>query len=89
MNEHIEDVKVVPGGSDVSYLPHERQRRTDAQRAQDDILDKATEHAEAALEHANKALDWLTVVTQPKNRNVPIYVNQLVEEIAEVKRVKR
>lgn len=73
---------------EVSYLEDQRQR-SEAQRAQDEILDKATEHAESALEHVLKALDWLSVVSTPRHRNVPVYVQQLVEEIAEVRRVKR
>ena len=85
----MNDVKIVPGTGEVSYLDVERKRRTEAQRAQDEILDKATENAEKALEHANEALDWLAVITQPKTRNVSVYVNQLVEEIAEVRRVRQ
>ena len=72
--------------SDVTYLQHAE--RSEAQKAQDEILDKATEHAEAALEHVNTALDWLSVVTPPKHRTVPVYVQQLVEEIAELRRVR-
>lgn len=93
MKEYTEDVRVV-GPRDTRPLDYlddhrERQRRSDAQRMQDEILDKATEHAETALEHVHKALDWLTVVTQPKHRSVPVYVQQLVEEIAETRRVKQ
>ena len=88
MDEQIEDVRIVRGDPNVEYLEPRRQR-TEAQRAQDEILDKAAAHAEEALEHVNKALDWLSVVTQPKNRTVPVYVRQLIEEIAETKRLKQ
>lgn len=83
-----ENVRVV-GGQPVAYLAQARQARSEAQRAQDEILDHASEHAESALEHAEKALDWLAVLTPPRHRQVPVYLQQLIEEIAELRRVRQ
>lgn len=86
-----EDVRVVRGDPRVEYL-QPRERRTEAQRTQDTILENATEHAETALEHLNKTLDWLVIVDQPKaskHRNLPVYAQQLLAELAELRRIRQ
>lgn len=81
-----EDVRIVRG---VFAPPVERVVRTPAQQHADEALDKAAEHARFALDDVEAALEWLEVVTQPVNRDVPTYIKKLAAEIAETKRLRQ
>lgn len=84
----MEDVRIVRGDPGVSYI--ETKSRSAAQKHADSALDSAEAAATEAMEKAQEALDWLKVVeNKPKNIHVPTYINKLVEEIAEVRRIRQ
>lgn len=86
MSEPIEDVRIIRG--DVSYL--QKPERTEAQKAQAQILDNAASEAEQAMEHLLTALDWLSIL-EPGTRHQSgvVGVKQLQERVEELKRVRR
>ena len=88
MNDRWQDeVKVHYAGSrEVEYLT--QHNRTDAQKAQDEIITKAHEAATAALENVEEALQWLTVVKPSVNATLPHQVRKLIEEVEELRRVR-
>lgn len=79
------DVRIVRG--DPSFI--EQVQRTPAQKHADEALTKAAELADSALEDVKSALEWLEVVTNPINRDVPTYIKKLMAEIAETKRLRQ
>lgn len=83
----MEDVRIVRGDPNVSYI--EQPKRTAAQKHADEALTNAEQAAKESLEKAEEALEWLSVVATPKNRNLPTYIKQLTEEIAEVRRIRQ
>jgi hypothetical protein len=63
--------------------------RTAPQKHTDHALDEAAAAVNEALKHVVAAVEWLSTLTQVKNREAPHYVNLLREEIAEVRRVRQ
>ena len=93
LSDPIEEVRIIHPGT-ATRGPAESVvaldvERTPQQKAQDDILDRASEAAAAALASVKEAIDWLAVVTPVKNAGAANHVQKLVEEIAEVRRIRQ
>ena len=89
-DESGENVRVFRGAEAPEYADHQQQRqRSEAQKHMDTAIDHAEELATQALDNVTEALEWLSVVCPPKNATAPVYIRQLVEEIAELRRVRQ
>ena len=88
MTERWHDNLRVHYGESSAPLAMARER-TPAQKAQDDILDKAEAAALEAINKAQEAIEWLSIVTPVKARTAPVFLRQLHAEIVELRRVRQ
>lgn len=93
LDEMIEEVKVIRHGDPQALVYEEPVKlevdRSPQQKAQDDILDSAAIAAAQALASIEEAVAWLGIVVPVKNANAAHHVQKLVEEIAEVRRIRQ
>jgi hypothetical protein len=81
-------VRLYYDAPDAPNAPKTHRERSQAQKHTDHALDEAAKAASDALALVQSAVEWLGTVGQVKNRDAAHYVNKLVEEIAETRRVR-
>lgn len=84
-----ENIRVVRGAeaSEVAYM--EQRQRSDAQKAQDQIIEKAREAAVLAKESLEEAVEWYRVVVPDFRSTLATEIGQVIEAIDETRRLRQ